>query len=148
MKYRKLQIVWSIAWGVAAVLLGVLWWRSYWRADTAIWVGAKPRGLRVTVFSGYIEFNGRSSYSGGKRLEWRVAQPAEHAPPLWLKTMFGFGFKPRAIVLPLWLPTILAAMLCTGPWLRWSRSFSLRTLLVAITLVAVLLGLLVSGARN
>ena len=30
MKHRKLRIAWSVAWGVVAVLLCVLWVRSYW----------------------------------------------------------------------------------------------------------------------
>ena len=29
MKYRKLRIAWSVAWGIVAVLLCVLWVRSY-----------------------------------------------------------------------------------------------------------------------
>ena len=33
MKYRKLRIAWSVAWGVVAVLLCVLWVRSYWWAE-------------------------------------------------------------------------------------------------------------------
>ena len=38
MKYRKLRIAWSVVWGIAAVLLIVLWVRSYWLADS-IYVG-------------------------------------------------------------------------------------------------------------
>src|SRR5690349_16231471 len=34
MTYRKLRIAWSVVWGLAAVLLIVLWVRSYWSADT------------------------------------------------------------------------------------------------------------------
>ena len=30
MRFRKLRIAWSVAWGVVAVLLIVLWVRSYW----------------------------------------------------------------------------------------------------------------------
>ena len=30
MRFRKLRIAWSVAWGVLAVLLCVLWVRSYW----------------------------------------------------------------------------------------------------------------------
>ena len=33
MKHRKLRIAWSVAWGVAAALLIVLWPRSYYAAD-------------------------------------------------------------------------------------------------------------------
>src|SRR5689334_14765186 len=30
-RFRKLRIAWSVTWGVAAVLVCVLWVRSYWR---------------------------------------------------------------------------------------------------------------------
>src|SRR5262245_56414702 len=33
MKYRKLRIAWSVAWGLLAVLVCVLWVRSYWHYD-------------------------------------------------------------------------------------------------------------------
>src|SRR4051812_46809034 len=35
MKYRKLRIAWSVGWGVACVLLIVLWVRSFWWRDYA-----------------------------------------------------------------------------------------------------------------
>jgi hypothetical protein len=35
MKRRKLRIEWSVAWGITAVLLIVLWIRSYWASATA-----------------------------------------------------------------------------------------------------------------
>jgi len=50
MKYRKLRIVWSVVWGIAAVLLCVLWMRSYWVAVYARHeVDKKP--LKSQVFS-------------------------------------------------------------------------------------------------
>ncbi len=33
MRFRKLRIAWSVFWGLAAVLLVVLWVRSYWWVD-------------------------------------------------------------------------------------------------------------------
>src|SRR3954453_9683000 len=36
MKFRKLRIAWSVFWGVAAVLLVVLWVRSYWQKYTLV----------------------------------------------------------------------------------------------------------------
>src|SRR5262245_65176378 len=33
MRFRKLRIAWSVGWGLVAVLLVVLWVRSYWRID-------------------------------------------------------------------------------------------------------------------
>ena len=34
MRFRKLRIAWSVAWGVACLLLIVLWVRSYRQVDT------------------------------------------------------------------------------------------------------------------
>ncbi len=47
------------------------------------------------------------------------------------------------LVIADWLPTLLFATLAAVPWLPWSNRFSLRTLLIATTLVAVVLGLIV-----
>jgi hypothetical protein len=53
---------------------------------------------------------------------------------------FSYGF-------PYLLPIMLFAGLAVSPWIHWSRHFSLRTLLIATTLVAVVLGLIVYAAR-
>jgi len=52
------------------------------------------------------------------------------------------------IKFPHWLPILALAMLSVPaalPWLRWR--FSLRTLLIAITLVALILGLIIISTR-
>jgi hypothetical protein len=46
-----------------------------------------------------------------------------------------------------WMPVMFAATLGVAPWLRWSNSFYLRTLLIGITLVAVALGLIFALSR-
>jgi hypothetical protein len=45
------------------------------------------------------------------------------------------------LILPHWLATPILASMATLPWLRRARRFSLRTLLIATTLVAVVLGI-------
>jgi hypothetical protein len=47
---------------------------------------------------------------------------------------------------PVWFASLLAIAAGATPWLRWR--FSLRTLLIATTLVAVGLGLIVFAARG
>ena len=47
------------------------------------------------------------------------------------------------VYLPHWLPAMIVAAIGTAPWLPWFSRFSLRTLLIATTLVAVVLGLIV-----
>ena len=42
----------------------------------------------------------------------------------------------------------IIATLAAAPWLSWSRQFSLRTLLIATTLVAVGLGMVVWALKN
>src|SRR3954470_16105716 len=47
LRFRKLRIAWSVFWGLACVLLVVLWVRSYWRFDTVTaWI--PERGLTTS----------------------------------------------------------------------------------------------------
>ena len=50
MKYRKLRIAWSVAWGVVAVLLIVLWVRSYWWAEVVLVPLTDRRPLQLVPF--------------------------------------------------------------------------------------------------
>jgi hypothetical protein len=53
----------------------------------------------------------------------------------------GMGFNEAYIIAPYWLLLSGVAALATLPWIRQLRlRFSLRTLLIAITLIAVVLG--------
>jgi hypothetical protein len=147
MKYRKLRIAWSVAWGVVAVLLVVLWVRSYWiqdsigtsdgtgyRTDFASYAGtvALSRLREVTVGNpwppkahGWRYYNfkvdAENAYSPWLHLDIRSSD-------LW-NVVIHYGIVAGALV-------ILGAI----PWLRWR--FSLRTLLIATTVVAVGLGLI------
>jgi hypothetical protein len=48
---------------------------------------------------------------------------------------------------PCWLLVLASMALAACPWIHWSNRFSLRTLLIAMTLVAVALGILIYAAR-
>jgi hypothetical protein len=63
---------------------------------------------------------------------------APKLPGFYLKRFNGFY---RAIV-PHSYPVLLAALLSAAPWVRWTKCrFSLRTLLIGMTMFAVALGL-------
>ena len=47
----------------------------------------------------------------------------------------------RSILVPFWVLGLPIAGMAIAPWRSWSGRFSLRTLLIATTLVAVVLGL-------
>jgi hypothetical protein len=49
-----------------------------------------------------------------------------------------------SINVPYWLPVLTVGMIVGGLWIPWSTRFSLRTLLIATAIVAVLLGLAVA----
>ena len=54
------------------------------------------------------------------------------------------GSKYSHVIVPYWLLILSTAAITITPWLRWPTRFSLRTLLIATTLVALLLGLIMS----
>jgi hypothetical protein len=52
----------------------------------------------------------------------------------------------RAVIVPYWAMIVAVATVAPAPWFRWR--FGMRTLLIATTLVAVVLGLIVYAAKN
>jgi hypothetical protein len=164
MKYRKLRIAWSVAWGVVCLLLVVLWVRSYQKQDGF----TKPVGV------------GKSTYIVSNRgtLYWFLGEVYQ-APPIdffyWNRMpddqstqtlipaplppspawqywnddategieMFSkkrWSLRYEAVAFTHWIALLLAAVVAFISWLPWR--FSLRTLLIAMTLVAVVLGVI------
>jgi hypothetical protein len=56
----------------------------------------------------------------------------------------GFGFI--RIIFPYWFAILIAGAASVAPWIHWR--FSLRTLLVATALTAVILGSIIIAARQ
>jgi hypothetical protein len=77
-----------------------------------------------------------------------VSEPANDRLDV-VRNYHGFGFlfysPSLAVRVPHCLTVLFVSALATLPWLRWR--FSLRTLLIATTLVAAVLGLVVWAAR-
>src|SRR4051794_39162743 len=57
MRLRKLRIAWSVFWGLACVLLIVLWVRSYFRVDMVVWdrVGSISSESGIRSWRGGLE---------------------------------------------------------------------------------------------
>ena len=139
MRFRKLRIAWSVFWSVAAVLLIVLWVRSYSTIDC---LSKSMSGQEI----GLISINGRITLAS-----WYGATPdraisLSHAPVSHYAGYIGFVLKQASFKTTLAHPISLMAvcLLAALPWPRRSNRFSLRTLLIATTLVAVVLGLIVA----
>jgi hypothetical protein len=154
MGFRKLRIAWSVFWGLAAVLLIVLWVRSYRISDT---IGHIDDNLVCEFFlsqPGALRYSRMNDKEvGGPNSEepvpWGYGNfPAIRAPgPI---PDFSYEYLPDfqcELWLPYWYPVALSASVAAIPWVSKLKRFSLRTLLIATTLVAVALGLIVWAGR-
>jgi hypothetical protein len=130
----------------ACVLLMALWVRSYWRLD-ALQIGRKiviagcfsSQGqLGIVKRWPYSDWNGRLLYlsrsiDGEKRRQNRSQ---------FYMTPLGGDFWAGV---PHWFMVLSSALIAGMPWWRWR--FSLGTLLIATTLIAVVLGAIIWAAR-
>jgi hypothetical protein len=170
MRFRKLRIAWSVGCGIACVLLIVLWVRSYWRVEqisgtfgaTVDQVTGKPGdkyGIGFGVFYGCVgaEFLNRSDRTSTlphRPIRFTSRSTGDRTIPILRKAHppilgFQWRFVPggSTVYIPFWFLTSIVAIVAAisaAPWLRWR--FSLRSLLIATTLVAVALGLAVWAA--
>jgi hypothetical protein len=139
----------------ACVLLIALWVRSYSRMD---WLAYRSSNIFVRL----------ACTGGSGRFYWTRTDPmslqALPRPELgWIIKSYPAPVGQRkngawpfqwiwqrnavTISLPMWLVTVLFAICATVPWLRYfKRRFGLRTLLIATTLVAVALGIVVMSS--
>ena len=138
MRYRKLRIAWSVGCGIACVLLIALWVRSYRYREG--WIQEPSGGLRVLSQLGVCYFRGSEGYSA----KWFSDAIATRRQPIMYYLPSG-GISRYSIAVPYWFSFLIAGALTAAPWipqLPWR--FTLRTLLLATTLVAVVLGLIVT----
>ena len=137
----------------------MLWVRSYWWMDQAGGRASSTSSVIVISCLGQIRFWFQSS-NPSDSLTWHIgtSYAAEVFYRTWVnpsKILFvppdpiptnvfpGFFFGRRAVLIPHWFPLLLVAILAAAPWMSWPKRFTLRTLLIATTLVAVVLGVIV-----
>jgi hypothetical protein len=158
---RGLRIAWSVWWGILGVLLVVLWVRSYrYVEDIAVWRTTSAQ-VRI-VPPEWILFNMLGSIgidyfpdpSPFATREWERSRSSvdEIRPSPPGPTFLGFYVEvspiQREFVAPHWFLVLITVALAAFPWIRqlgWR--FSLRTLLIATSLIAVVLGLVVIMRR-
>ncbi len=144
MRFRKLRIAFSATCGIACVLLIVLWVRSYSIGDSAFLNSMHSitsiRGricLDVSIVWNEIVYASDpitlNVFRNDIRIESLEVDPGTH-------------LVRENVSAPHWIIVVPSLTLGVIPWLR--VRFSLRTLLIATTLVAVMLGLAVWAARQ
>jgi hypothetical protein len=150
--------------GIACVLLIVLWVRSYWQMDHVYGYTSPTAIMHFGTIQGQLVYR-RYQNSGGEGIpsNWMpqsesVVEIARHFQSgipnddefyvYRHSSRFGFGWLRDGFFMPLLLPALIASVFAVAPWLHqipWR--FSLRTLLIATTLIAVLLGIIVWMTR-
>jgi hypothetical protein len=151
MKYRRLRIAFSVTCGIACVLLLGLWVRSYYTEDHASGYTSKTHGFRFYSSRGCLVYYATEIPDAIHNCPWTINVGSR----FWLdKGDPRLATFPRIthtkqtlnICLPYWVLVLLVATPVVAlPRVRWR--FSLRTLLIAMTLVAVLLGMIVALGR-
>ena len=144
MRFRKLRIAWSVVWGLAAVLLIALWVRSYQTCDrtsmTSHLFGVSTEGAFIVAWTDDLRY---------QRFFMTLMNYPSRTSIEPQKGFLGFLSDWHSdlwyVQTPYWFLVALGVILAAAPWLP--RRFTLRTLLIATTLVAVLLGLIVYAVR-
>jgi hypothetical protein len=150
MRFRKLRIAWSVGCGIACVLLIVSWLASYsrgfglygnWKNHAFVFESMKgefyfayfnpdqPEPDSLNIAYAPLSPLQRILQARTCWLRWQKASPPSNAITLWIRH---------------WLVLLLSLNALGTPWIRWR--FSLRTLLIATTLVAMVLGAIVYAA--
>jgi hypothetical protein len=149
MRFRKLRIAWSVVWGIACVLLIVMWVRShYWVEQVFVPIGGCMyfvSGSTPNTFGGGVTDQSPTGTWGKFSMattDWLEAIFVDNGTPF--STAPVWSFDGTSVMMPYWFGLVVTSILSVLPWIR---RYSLRTLLIATTLVALVLGLIVCAAR-
>src|SRR5262245_36988960 len=112
--------------------------RSYWYQDRLLgtWLEATSTAGLLMLELGHFD------------RPWEITiDPVAH--PGWYKTAVGWIANSKTTVVFASHTTlaVLAALIAPLSWIRWPNRFSLRTLLIAMTVVAVAISLIVVASR-
>jgi hypothetical protein len=146
------------------VLLVVLWLRSYLKCDQLEWQRIDTN-LSFTSFRGHLGTFSMARPASSQGIEfqsWQIGKDSQvdyndgtgHPLPSFLGFKSSWVSAPipldtSTLVIPYWFPTFACAVAALAPWIRELRwRFSLRTLLIATTLVALVLAQLEHSASR
>lgn len=139
---RGLRIAASFACIAMCAWLALLWTQGPWHRRVFEWMKPSPQYLSVGSTGGLLGFSVEPRYFSGAEFVLTRPYPYFHDEPL--RTTLGFLLWRNAdsygFFAPFGLLMVLSAAATAAPWIRWR--FGVRTLLVTMTMVAILLGTL------
>jgi hypothetical protein len=138
-----LRIALSVVFGILCLMLIALWVRSYSVLDSwqdykfgKTWHIQSYRGRTILFTLPRLRERGYSRVTLHTRLT------ADKQPISGSDTrVANWGVANRICIVPCWTVAFCIAAFTFAPWINWFKRFSLRTLLLTMTLVAVVLGL-------
>jgi hypothetical protein len=149
MKYRKLRIAFAIVCTIPCVLMIALWVRSYFcHEGVTILTPIVQRGNQCTniqTFPGVLSIGSGPQLGGPAIYDIQYWGPSETREddayyslvPIHRPEVIG-GYMVR-----FWFLVLITGAIAAVAWWKRTISFSLRTLLIGMTVVAALLGLLI-----
>ena len=142
---RCLRIAFTAFCGLVAVLLIVLWVRSYWWYDALSF--SITSSSKAWIFSDRGVLDISAPYRGAN---WSIRKTTRRLAPddpvLRVGEFTTYYEHPvRGVYLPYWSLAGMSAALAALPCIRWR--FTLRTLLIALTVAAIGLSLIVYAMR-
>jgi hypothetical protein len=139
---QQVRIVATSLCVTVCVLLALLWGRSYWRGDQ-VFCKVSSRWLYANSAKGAIELgiHPTTDWVGPEGVGWAWTSTTIND----LHGHAGFALARYGAVVPHWFLALIAATGAGIPFIRAPLRFSLRTLLFAMALVAVGLGVIAAG---
>jgi hypothetical protein len=152
---RGIRIAASVTCWIVCGLLIMLWVRSYWWSDTVMGP-TKTRLIRFESRRGQVGAVATNRILPAQQWTW-ISRPTNLALRDVLTVIFprqrflGFNSiwnsKVVGLAVPLWFLVLLTGALSAAPWINWSKRFRLRTMLIAVTLIAFVLALIAIASR-
>ena len=143
---RRLLNIASIVCLVACVALMGMWVRSYWRIDA---IGATSGNNDFVIGSerGVIFCGGNGSFrtaiaTGVWRTESDLPDEGPLPQPSFLLFHFEYDQSGAEILIPYWFLVLSTGLLSILFWYKRGWQFTLRDLLIATTLLAIVLGMI------
>lgn len=152
---KYLRIAVTVLSLTACVLLVALWVRSYYYLDEWARPISQTRWFGASSIKGQLRccigmFNPavpiQASDWGIESTDSRLGYARNEVEDTNWGIAF-FAINSWTIWGPHWFLALLSASLAVAPWLKWSKRFSLRTLLIAMTLIAMSLGTIILLSR-
>jgi hypothetical protein len=114
MEYRKLRIMWSAAWGLVALVILVLWVRSYWVNE---WLQLyRGQSLQnISNYRGKLFYDSIREIPAAKTPQW--SWKSERITPATLPPLIDNGHEPETTLGFGWFPARNSVAVFVPHWL-------------------------------